>query len=49
MRLFAATLFMTFGLAGLVQVGDQDFTLVNRSGYTVKHVHVSATNTSSWE
>jgi len=49
MRLFAAALVMSIGLAGLAQAANQDFTLVNRTGYTVKHVYVSAANTSSWE
>ena len=29
--------------------GDQDFTLVNRTRHTVKHVYVSAVSTSSWK
>jgi len=50
MRLFAAAVFaMTIGLAGLAQAGDQDFTLTNKTGYTVKHVYVSAASASSWE
>ena len=50
MRLFAAAAFaMTIGSAGLAQAANQDFTLVNRTGYTVKHVYVSAANASSWE
>ena len=50
MRLFAtAVVAMTIGMAGLAQAGKQDFTLVNRTGYTVSHVYVSAANTDSWE
>ena len=29
--------------------GDQDFTLRNRTGYTIDQVYVSAVNTDSWE
>ena len=50
MRLVAAAAFaLTIGSAGLAQAGKQDFTLVNRTGYTVSHVYVSAASTSSWE
>ncbi len=50
MRLFAAAAFaLTIGTAGLAQAAKQDFTLVNRTGYTVAHVFVSAADSNSWE
>ena len=50
MRLFAAAAFaLTIGAAGLAQAAKQDFTLVNRTGYTVAHVYVSAADSNSWE
>lgn len=33
----------------LAPAGDQDFTLVNRTGYEISEVYVSATNTDDWE
>lgn len=50
MRLFAAAVIATtIGLGGLAQAAKQDFTLVNRTGYTVSHVYVSAADANSWE
>jgi hypothetical protein len=31
------------------QAADQDFELVNKTGYDIKHVYVSATSTNDWE
>ena len=50
MRLFAAAVVATtIGLSGLAQAAQQDFTLVNRTGYTVNEVYVSAANARSWQ
>ena len=50
MRFLAPVVFvLAIGAAGLAQAGQQDFTLVNRTGYTVSHVYVSAASTNSWE
>ncbi len=50
MRLLAMTAFaLTLGTAGLVQAAQQDFTLVNRTGYTVSEVYVSGANARSWQ
>lgn len=29
--------------------GDQDFEVVNKTGYPIKHLHVSEANNNSWE
>ena len=29
--------------------GDQDFDVVNKTGYPIKHLHVSEANNNSWE
>ena len=29
--------------------GDQDFELVNKTGYPIKHLHVSEANNNAWE
>ena len=33
----------------MAAAGDQDFTLRNRTGYTIDQVYVSSANTNSWE
>jgi hypothetical protein len=49
------TLFLAILLAALIGnfsssvAGDQDFTLVNRTGVTLWKVYVSAANTNNWE
>lgn len=49
-RLAAALLaFTTPAFATSAFAAQQDFTLVNRTGYTIEAVHVSQTNTNSWE
>lgn len=35
--------------ASPVMAGDQDFTLKNRTGYTIDQVYVSAAKTDDWE
>jgi hypothetical protein len=49
--LFAAGL-ITVGLTALAPsaafAGDQDFTLVNKTGYQIDYVYVSAVNAKSW-
>lgn len=47
--LAAAAIALTIGLTGSAHAGKQDFTLVNRTGYTVEHVYVSAASANSWE
>lgn len=41
-----AALFLFHGVA---QAGSQDFTIVNKTGYALKHIHVSETNNNSWD
>jgi hypothetical protein len=50
LMLAAAPLFLAFALAPAVAAaGDQDFTLRNRTGYTIDQVFVSAVDTDDWE
>jgi hypothetical protein len=42
----AATVLTTF--AGSVHAGAADFTLVNKTGYTLREVYLSASNKDSW-
>ncbi len=50
-----AFLLAAFAALSLVTAGDahaqaqQDFVLVNRTGYTIDEVYVSASNVNSWE
>lgn len=44
----AGVLGLAVGSAALAQ-GMQDFRLVNRTGYEIREVYVSATTTDSWE
>lgn len=41
-----AALFLFHGVA---MAGSQDFTIVNKTGYALKHIHVSETNNNSWD
>ncbi len=43
-----AALAMTFMSVG-ARAGDQDFTLVNRTGYTIEQVYVSPIKSKNWE
>ena len=36
-------------LASPALAGDQDFELVNKTGYTIEQVYVSASNSDEWE
>jgi hypothetical protein len=52
MKLFKSTLLMT-GVACLLAsnaafAGDADFTLLNRTGYTLREVYLSPSHKSSW-
>jgi len=44
--LFAAALFLTHGAA---LAGQQDFTIVNKTGYPLKHIFVSESKSNSWD
>jgi len=44
-----AAVALTMGLAGSAQAARQDFTLVNKTGDTIREVYVSSTSTRSWE
>lgn len=43
---FAAALFLMHGAA---LAGQQDFTIVNKTGYPLKHIYVSESNSNSWD
>lgn len=45
----AAVLCVGAALPGLALAGDQDFTLVNRTGYTISEVYVAPSKSSDWE
>ena len=47
MRLFTALLATTLAI-GVAHAADQDFTLVNSTGYQIDEVYVSATNQRAW-
>lgn len=42
----AAAVFMFHGAA---QAGQQDFTIVNKTGYALKHIYVSEAHSNSWD
>lgn len=42
----AAALFVLHGAA---QAGQQDFTILNRTGYPLKHIYVSESKNASWD
>lgn len=42
----AASLFVLHGAA---QAGQQDFTIVNKTGYSLKHIYVSENHSGSWD
>ena len=51
MRRVLALLLLLLGAAitpNLAHAGNQDFTLVNRTGYQIDEVYVSRTNASNW-
>jgi hypothetical protein len=47
-RRWLMTLFLAV-LAGVVRAGDQDFTLVNKTGVEIHHVFVSPSDKNEWE
>lgn len=50
LRTFAAVAALGLLAApGLALAGDQDFTLVNRTGYTISEVYVAPSKSSDWE
>ncbi|WP_247871852.1 hypothetical protein [Azospirillum sp. TSO35-2] len=44
--LVASSLFLMHGAAF---AGQQDFTIVNKTGYPLKHIYVSETHSNSWD
>lgn len=42
----AAAVFLFHGAA---QAGQQDFTIVNKTGYALKHIYVSESKNNSWD
>ncbi|MBY6260664.1 hypothetical protein EI613_01830 [Azospirillum sp. 412522] len=44
--LVASSLFLMHGAAF---AGQQDFTIVNKTGYPLKHIYVSENNNNSWD
>ncbi|WP_372397289.1 hypothetical protein ABMY26_24945 [Azospirillum sp. HJ39] len=44
--LVASSLFLMHGAA---LAGDQDFTIVNKTGYPLKHIYVSEAKSDSWD
>ncbi|WP_448205761.1 hypothetical protein [Azospirillum sp. sgz302134] len=42
----AAALFLVHGAA---QAGQQDFTILNKTGYALKHIYVSESHSNSWD
>lgn len=52
MKQFARNLLLgaisTVAIAGSAFAGDADFTLVNRTGYTLREVYVSPTHKDAW-
>lgn len=43
---FAAALFLMHGAA---LAGQQDFTIVNKTGYPLKHIYVAESKSDSWD
>lgn len=38
-----------FMFSGAALAADQDFTIVNKTGYPLKHIHVSEATNNSWD
>jgi hypothetical protein len=49
MKEFLIASVLAFFTMGNVFAGDQDFTLINQTGYEIDRVYVSAASTSDWE
>ena len=47
-RLWAAAMAVAF-TAGTAQAGDQDFTVVNKTGVEIHHLFVSPSSKNNWE
>ncbi len=48
-KLALLTMLASISMATPALAGDQDFRLVNQTGYTVREVYVSSTATNDWE
>jgi len=49
-KLLALCLVLALALiGGQAMAGDQDFTLINKTGYTIQAVYVSPTSSNAWE
>ena len=46
--ILAFSVFASLAFAGTAFAGDADFTLVNRTGYTIREVYISPTKSGSW-
>ncbi len=46
---FAAAAFAFTLSSSVAMAGQQDFTIVNKTGYPIKHLYVSEANNGSWE
>ena len=46
--ILAFSVFASLAFAGTAFAGDADFTLVNRTGYTIREVYISPTKSVSW-
>ena len=46
--ILAFSVFASLAFAGKAFAGDADFTLVNRTGYTIREVYISPTKSGSW-
>nr|WP_246499341.1 hypothetical protein [Azospirillum soli] len=45
----AAVVAAVFLFHGAAQAGQQDFTIVNKTGYALKHIYVSESKNNSWD
>jgi hypothetical protein len=46
--LMALSILATLAGSGTAFAGDADFTMVNRTGYSIREVYISAANRNSW-
>lgn len=46
--LFAVLAALMFVAPAFAMAADQDFTIVNKSGYTIKHLYVSPVSSDRW-
>lgn len=47
-RVLLLSVFASVLASGAAFAGDADFTLINRTGYTLREVYLSASNRNSW-